>query len=151
MCTHLSLISRRIIVLKTAIIRCEISPAHLRGKATLLVQLSITCGIAAGFFICYGSTLIDSSLAWRLPFALQTITSLVVAVGCHSPRLVHSPRWLMLKGRHVEAEAVADLMSDNTAEKADLLRIIEGGAKHGRFTDIFAKGVRGRTCLGAFL
>lgn len=140
----------------SAVYVCETSPARLRGRMLCVCQLFITSGIAVGFFTCYASVKItDSSLSWRLPFAISTFTALVLAIGCLSSKLVYSPRWLMLKGRRLEAEAVLDLIAGTSAEDVEERRELLGSrvdmTEASKFTDIFSKGVRGRTFLGAFL
>lgn len=118
----------------------------------LTCQVSIATGIAIGFFFCYATVTIQNSASWRLPFAFSTAISLVVAVGCHSKLIVYSPRWLMKQGRREAAERVLDLIAgtENVEERREMLQT-GADAKRGSFLDIFSKGVRGRTCLGAFL
>lgn len=48
---------------------------------------------------CTGQT----SLAWRLPLALQMVPAVVLLLG--SPFMSFSPRWLMSKGREEECRA----------------------------------------------
>jgi MFS family permease len=111
-----------------------------------------TAAIAAGFFICYGSTKIGSSLSWRLPFAINALASLLLAVL--APMCPYSPRWLMSKGRRDEAAAVLEWLAGdaNEAEKRELLAVpprVE--SKRAAFLDIWKKDVRGRTTLGVML
>ncbi|KAM0756661.1 general substrate transporter [Meredithblackwellia eburnea MCA 4105] len=129
----------------------EISPAAIRGRTVLLMQVMTTGAIAAGFFICYGTARIDSSLSWRFPFALSTLLSTLVAIGANF--LPYSPRWLMLHGRRDEAETVLDLIATDLSEteRKELLTVpAKTAASLGVFA-MFGKGVRGRTALGAFL
>ncbi len=130
----------------------EISPAHIRGRTMLMSTLLNTAAIAAGFFICYGSTKINSSLSWRLPFALNTLASAALAVLARM--CPYSPRWLMSRGRRDEAAAVLEWLAGdaNEAEKRELLAVpprVE--SKRAAFLDIWKKDVRGRTTLGVLL
>ncbi|KZP33388.1 MFS transporter [Athelia psychrophila] len=129
---------------------CEICPKHQRGRVISCFQL-FTCGaIASGFFVCYGSIKIQSSLSWRLPFAISTAIALLVALMV--PFLPYSPRWLVTHGRGEEAQRVLDLVTgpEDEEERMELLAVPPSGEKAG-WLDIFDKGVRGRTILGAFL
>ncbi|KAL8918198.1 MAG: hypothetical protein Q9208_007474 [Pyrenodesmia sp. 3 TL-2023] len=76
---------------------CEISPPSQRGPLTAGPQLFTTFGLMVGFFICYGSTALESSLAW--------------------PWLVPSPRWLVLRGRQAEASAAWDTLGVASADR----------------------------------
>ena len=67
------------------------------------MQFGTTLGIAIGFFICYGTVNISSSLSWRLPFILQSACALALAMSC--PFLPPSPRWLIARGRQTEVNA----------------------------------------------
>ncbi|GAA5824415.1 hypothetical protein JCM5353_005029 [Sporobolomyces roseus] len=131
----------------------EISPTALRGKMMLLCQLNISSAIALGFFCCYGSVKIDSSLSWRLPFAIATAISLFVTFSV--PFLPFSPRWLVLVGRREEAERVLDILvgDSNPAERKEMLNAGPPpvGSKRAAFLSIWAKDVRRRTFLGIFL
>lgn len=156
--------------------RCEVSPKHLRGKMIVIVQLMTTGAIAFGFFCCYGSVNIPSSISWRLPFIIQTITA--TSIAATTPFLPYSPRWLVSKGRRNEAEEVLDSVlgveTKGSEERLEMFAIGPAGGKSsfwaifekGRFPPIHnmprfkttrayvhfpIPGVRGRTALGAFL
>ncbi|KZP11841.1 putative transporter [Athelia psychrophila] len=129
---------------------CEICPKHLRGRVISCFQLFTTGAVALGFFVCYGSVQIKSSLAWRLPFAISTFVALLVAVTV--PFLPFSPRWLITHGRSEEAQQVLNLLTgpEDEDERRELMAVPPSNDKAG-WLDIFDKGVRGRTLLGAFL
>ncbi|KAH8687326.1 putative MFS sugar transporter [Tricladium varicosporioides] len=162
---------------------CEISPPAYRGPLTTGPQLLITMGIVTGFFTCYGSENIDSSLSWRTPFII--LTTLALSFSALSILfLPASPRWLTLHGRHAEALAVWNDLGVESSQREKLdhqvevgvvsvptsepmtrasspkvverIRIIErtrsrGSVVKAGFLGMFAKDVRVRTLMAAFL
>ncbi|RAO71863.1 uncharacterized protein BHQ10_007875 [Talaromyces amestolkiae] len=101
---------------------CEISPPSKRGPLTSAPQLLITMGLCVGFFICYGSSNIGSSLSWRLPFAISPV--LAFSFSLASLWLTPSPRWLTLHGRTAEAAATWDGLGFSHAER-EKIEIVE--------------------------
>ena len=79
----------------------EISPPEIRGALLVLEEFSIVTGIVVAFWITYGTQYVANEWAWRLPFLLQMIPGLVLAVGILF--LPFSPRWLVAKSRDFEA------------------------------------------------
>ncbi|KAL8825940.1 MAG: hypothetical protein Q9191_004106 [Dirinaria sp. TL-2023a] len=154
---------------------CEISPPGQRGPLTAGPQLFTCLGLMIGFFTCYGTANMSSSLAWRTPFILLTSFSIVFAVASML-WLVPSPRWLILLGRQSEASAAWDVLGvgHTEREKADMelrttnvhsnilmdassdqndiapLRAVDSTTGRG-FLDVFARDVRSRTGLAVFL
>ncbi|KAL3454705.1 hypothetical protein BJX65DRAFT_315756 [Aspergillus insuetus] len=159
---------------------CEISPPSVRGALTTGPQLLITLGLVVGFFTCYGTARIQSSMSWRAPFlilaCLSTLYSTVAFIW-----LIPSPRWLTIHGRRDEANAIWDLLGVSHAEREkseieqDRGAVVQGpvsqhiaimnvptmdvtvsvvqgpqSVKHKLF-DIFSKDVRARTALAVFL
>ena len=87
-----------------------------------MVQLLITVGLCLGYFTCYGTVNIPSSLSWRLPLALQSGIALFLAFAAHF-YLPPSPRWLAYKGRKEEASLAWDKLGVSNAEREkDLLQ-----------------------------
>ncbi|KAK4056720.1 hypothetical protein OIO90_002272 [Microbotryomycetes sp. JL221] len=145
---------------------CEIGPKNIRGQMMLIFQLFIATGVAMGFFICYGTIKIDSSLQWRLPFIIQTISALTLATSALF--LPYSPRWLLSQGRRDEAEHVLDLLVSprDVADRREMMSKVDATAaiatcdgtgipvagsvknKKAAFLDIWRQDVRGRTLLG---
>ncbi|KAL5333479.1 hypothetical protein BJX70DRAFT_403521 [Aspergillus crustosus] len=160
---------------------CEISPPRVRGALTTGPQLLITLGLVIGFFTCYGTARIQSSMSWRTPFIILACLSAVFSAAALT-WLVPSPRWLTIHGREVEANAAWDLLGVSHAErekseiKQDRGSIIQGPVAQDvavtnvpsmdpsvtvpqvgdrsvkdKLLDIFSKDVRTRTGLAVFL
>ena len=86
-----------------------------------MVQLLITVGLCLGYFTCYGTIKIPSSLSWRLPLALHSGIAFFLAFAAHF-YLPPSPRWLAYKGRKEEASVAWDKLGVSNAEREkDLL------------------------------
>jgi Sugar (and other) transporter len=94
----------------------------MRGPLATTVQLLITIGMCVGYFACYGTVNIDSSLSWRLPLILQSGIAFILTMAAFFS-LPHSPRWLAYKGRKEEASLAWDKLGVSNAEREkDLLQ-----------------------------
>lgn len=140
--------------LKTRYI-CEIAPSARRGTLVSMTQLMAATGIMSGYFTCYGSIRIPSSMSWRLPFIIQAVPAVILAASCLY--LPMSPRWLVLHGRREEAlHAVERLDIPRAEAEKDILRPAPASSVAGRtsikgFLEIFKHEYRGRTMLGLFI
>jgi DNA-directed RNA polymerase III subunit RPC2 len=130
-----------------------------------------------GFFTCYGTSRMNSSLGWRTPFIILTCFALVFAVAS-ALWLVPSPRWLILRGRHAEVSAAWDVLgvghterekteielqatgvrAQSSADSPDSVRPRDASPTRNSdlttthsFFDVFARDVRWRTGLSVFL
>lgn len=132
-----------------------------------------------GFFTCYGSANLQSSLSWRLPFILLASLSFIFAAASVM-WLTPSPRWLTLRGRSSEAAATWDILEVGQAEreKAEIEQnqgpielqtqgpsqlppvstdgmvdpILSGHREpKSTFWDLFSRDVRMRTALAVFM
>ena len=115
-------------------------------------QFYTTVGVCSGYFVCYGSVKLTSSLSWRIPFILQAILAFILAIGCAV--LPSSPRWLVLHGRRDEAiKAVEQLGIEREEAEKDILAVT--GVDHEQLdkgywqgiTAIFRQQYRKRTSL----
>ncbi|KAH0831897.1 general substrate transporter [Lanmaoa asiatica] len=118
-----------------------------------MLQLLITIGIAAGYFIAYGSSRLDSSLAWRIPFIVEACVAVMLSIGM--PFMPFSPRWLVQRGRFEEAREVLSRLcrSESVDEKLHGTRgsLEEEGTQQATFLEVFSKRYIKRSLLGIFL
>jgi MFS family permease len=133
---------------------CEIAPVKLRGTLAGLPQFMATAGVCFGYFLCYGTVHMESSLAWRVPYILQSILGLAMIGSCF--KCPDSPRWLVQHGRRTEAldalrrldfsmaEAEKDILSAQNEQQINL------SAWQG-FLLLFKRGYRARTILALFV
>ena len=133
---------------------CEIAPHDIRGTVATMLQLLITTGIATGYFISYGSSRIDNSLAWRIPFILQASMAAILTYGMAF--MPYSPRWLIERGRIDEARAVLQRLRSNGELAEEELCLIQGSLEeqsreHASYREIFQKRYIRRSVLGIFL
>jgi MFS family permease len=79
----------------------ELAPKEIRGRLVGFQQLMIDIGLLTSAWLDYGTAYIDSDWSWRIPYLIQIIPAIVLAL---CPFLLpRSPRWLIEKGRKEEA------------------------------------------------
>ena len=112
----------------------EFSPPKLRGRLLGLTLIAWYVGFMAAFIV--GTLLHDAGTPWRL--VLGTCAILALALFLARLGLPESPSWLITKGRHKEALAIADRyiespqMHDSITGEMDLRMIQEAeAAKNG--------------------
>lgn len=100
-CRALSGLGQGVYLSIVAVYVCEIAPVKSRGILAGLPQFMACAGVCTGYFTCYGSIGIQSSMAWRLPYVIQGIISVFLVGSCFA--LPDSPRWLIAHGKREEA------------------------------------------------
>lgn len=86
----------------------ELVPARHRGRTDLAINGSFWLGAmlgSAGAVVLLDPALFPADVGWRLAFGIGAVLGLIV-IGFRR-LLPESPRWLLIRGRVAEAEAVA--------------------------------------------
>lgn len=117
-------------------------------------QFMSTAGICSGYFTCYGTIHIASSISWRLPFVLEASLAVVLAISCLY--LPASPRWLLFHGQRDEALHASERLKLSRAEiEKDILATASRDQSHlsmwKGLTAVFLRHYRMRTALGLFI
>ncbi|GFZ44935.1 hypothetical protein JCM24511_02661 [Saitozyma sp. JCM 24511] len=75
----------------------EVAPPNIRGALLTMEQGAIVLGVVIMYYISYGSRLLASDWAFRLPFSVQMAPCPILVVLLYF--LPYSPRWLAMSGR----------------------------------------------------
>ena len=140
---------------------CEISPTRTRGALTTGPQLATTLGLVLGYFVSYGTSSIQSSLSWRLPWIILASFSMILC-GLSFFLLPESPQWLGLHGKYAMAEEAWEKLGVTPEEREKVgfnVQINETESDEDdvkrntakKLLDIFSRDVWGRTVLAVFL
>ena len=138
----------------TTVYLVEITPPETRGAWAGLLELYVVAGVMIGYFVVFGSRNLPSSLAWRVPFIVQSGNALILAVA--SLFIPFSPRWLVQRNRVGEAERVLNNLRGRSIAKEELLDIqksLEQTADQPgvAFQEMFRPRYIRRTLLGIFI
>jgi MFS family permease len=97
----------------------ELIPARVRGRVDLIINASFWIGAAIGAgatIVLLDMGIVPISLGWRLAFGIGAILGLIIIFLRHA--VPESPRWLMIHGRHTDAERiVADVEKKITGQR----------------------------------
>lgn len=136
----------------------EISPPSKRGRLIGFQQWAITWGILIMFFICYGSSFIPGTAAFRLPWGLQAVPAVLLFLGLVF--LPESPRWLAKKDRWEQAVEVLTLIHGKgdpnspwvIRELSEIREVVEFERANAdvSYFELFTPGMINRTQVGVF-
>jgi SP family galactose:H+ symporter-like MFS transporter len=98
----------------------EVAPERIRGAMISTYQLMITLGILVAFL---SDTALSHSGNWRWMLGVIAMPGALFLLGLFV--LPDSPRWLMMRGRRVEAEAVLHRLRGDAAHVAREVADIE--------------------------
>jgi MFS family permease len=136
----------------------EIAPPSKRGRLVGFQQWAITWGILIMFFICYGSSFLQGTAAFRLPWGLQMIPAILLYIGLIF--LPESPRWLAKKDRWEEAQSVLTLVHGHgdpnspfvSRELEEIRGVVEFERQNSDVTyfELFHPKMLNRTMIGVF-
>ncbi|KAJ6086014.1 hypothetical protein N7486_010295 [Penicillium sp. IBT 16267x] len=97
----------------------ECSKAHNRGFLVCFEGAIIAVGTFIAYWLDFGLSYVDSSVAWRFPIAFQILFAILVSVG--ALMLPESPRWFIIQGKEKEACEVLAALHDSTPDGEDVL------------------------------
>jgi SP family galactose:H+ symporter-like MFS transporter len=124
----------------------EMAPAAWRGRLVSAYQLAITIGI----FLAY---LINGALAagpnWRLMLGLSAVPGILLVI--FALRAPESPRWLVKKGRFVDAERILQRMlgkEDCRAELKEIDQALKSESRGTSWLEVFDPAYRRPLMIG---
>ncbi|KAH8596189.1 hypothetical protein B0O99DRAFT_651820 [Bisporella sp. PMI_857] len=89
----------------------EIATSEDRGKLSGLLQWMLSWGFFVAQWLGYGCFKVNGDFQWRFPLSFQVVPGLIIGAGIWF--LQESPRWLIEKDRHEEAQAVLGKLHGN--------------------------------------
>lgn len=112
----------------------EVAPADIRGQLNTLTQFACSGGMFLAYILVFSMSLNDSP-SWRLMLGVISIPAVayfLLAVFF----LPESPRWLVSKGRILEAESVLKRLRGIEDVSGELALLAEGLSPGGEATSI---------------
>lgn len=82
----------------------EMAHPHWRGPLSAFLETNYFVGSIIASWVTYGTAYIASDISFRLPVWMQMLSSAYIVVGVFL--IPESPRWLVARDRHEEAENV---------------------------------------------
>ncbi|MBO0802031.1 MAG: sugar porter family MFS transporter [Nocardiopsaceae bacterium] len=126
----------------------EMSPAPIRGGLVILQQLAISGGILISYVLDFAFD--SAGWGWRPMFAAAVLPAAVLTVGML--RMSHSPRWLAMRGRWDEADAVLRRGNPRGHQaELELLRRNIAESEGTSWRELLRPGMRGALVAGVGL
>jgi sugar porter (SP) family MFS transporter len=118
----------------------EISPPQVRGALVSLNQLAITVGIVVSYGVDWGFA--PAAHGWRYMFLAGIVPA--VGLGAGMLFLPCTPRWLMSKGRDMQAQRVLERMHGSRDPEQAVAEMREALAQESRggYTDLMQAWLR---------
>ncbi|KAF1835132.1 high affinity glucose transporter [Decorospora gaudefroyi] len=136
----------------------ELAPPTRRGRVVGAQQWAITWGILIMYYISYGCSFLLGPKAFRVPWGLQMIPAVILAIGLVF--LPESPRWLARHDRWEETQAVLTLVHGKgdpnspfvKHELDEIRQMIEFERQNAdvSWLELFKPGMINRTHIGIF-
>lgn len=118
----------------------EVAPARIRGRLVSLNQMAIVSGILLAYLINWGLSF-SGATSWRWMFAAAVVPSLALFTGVFF--VPESPRWLMEKGRDVDARTILSRIEGEESAGEQIEHIRETLRQEtGKFKDLLAPMLR---------
>jgi MFS family permease len=135
----------------------ELLPAHIRGRADLMINGTYWAGTALGAvstLVLLNPRILPHSVGWRLCFALGAIMGGAILLVRRN--LPESPRWLLLHGHVSEAKRVVEEIEKKVEEErgplppvhGEIELVVKGAAKYREIARVLLKSHRRRALLG---
>ncbi|CAL5326597.1 unnamed protein product [Camellia sinensis] len=102
----------------------ETAPPEIRGLLNTLPQFTGSAGMFMSYCMVFGMSLMDAP-SWRLMLGVLSIPSVVYFV-LTVMFLPESPRWLVSKGRMVEAKQVLQRLRSREDVSGEMALLVEG-------------------------
>ena len=133
----------------TPVYIAEISPSKNRGALVSFNQLAIVTGILVSYLVSWQFSGMGSN-SWRWMLAVAAIPSVVFFLGLFA--IPESPRWLISRGRQVEAERILTRLIGTGAANVQVQAVSRAAsAEQGSWREVFSRDMRGRLAVGMIL
>ena len=92
----------------------EVVPSHIRGALVDIHAVLLVIGYMMASWFGLGFFYVTSPSAWRGPLCIQCVWPLLLLAGLYW--IPESPRWLIMQGRHEEAQAILNRLHSNAKD-----------------------------------